>query len=73
MAKFAADSGGPADEPEEPVSIVIERLRRDYWLPTRERRQRTMGDNHDWFFMPIYEGEPGFEVQKRNERVQMRR
>ncbi len=63
------DAGGPADQPEEPVATTIERLRREYWLPIRERRQRTASDDDDWYFMPIYEGEPRCEIDRRYART----
>ncbi len=63
------DAGGPADQPEEPVATTVERLRREYWLPIREQQRRIAIDCHDWYYMPIYEGEPTLEINRRYARV----
>ncbi len=66
------DAGGPADQPEEPFATIVERLRREYWFPMREQRRRIAIDYYDWYYMPIYEGEPTIEINRRHARVHNR-
>ena len=52
------DAGGPADQPDEPVATVVERLRREYWLPVSAREQRSLRaiDRDDWYCIGRQQG-----------------